>query len=163
MSLPEDAPVRTAFGPYRVLRELGRGATGVVFLAERSDDEFHRPVALKVLRFATWDRRSQDLLTSERRMLSQLQHPNIAALLDWGTTDDGAQWMATEYVEGEPIDVWCRARPLDVPGILDVFEQVCRAVEYASPSRLTRYPRPPRPNAASPPPMRARSRSLASP
>ncbi len=128
---PPDGPAGGEVGPYRVLRELGRGGTGIVFLAERIDDEFHRLVALKVLRYVAWDRRSREMLTSERRVLSQLQHPNIAALLDWGTTPEGAPWLATEYVEGEPIDQYCRARHLSVADTLVVFEQVCEAVQYA--------------------------------
>jgi len=94
----EIAPPEWDAGPYRLLRELGRGGAGVVFLAERRDDEFHRPVALKLLRYVAWDRRSEELLTVERRALAQLQHPNIAALLDWGTTAGGAPWIAVEYV-----------------------------------------------------------------
>lgn len=118
-------------GPYRIIREIGRGGTGIVFLAERADDEFHRAVALKVLRYVAWDAKSQALLTQERRMLTQLQHPHIAQLLDWGETDDGAPWLAMEYVEGLPIDEYCRSKKLSVAATLGVFEQVCEAVQYA--------------------------------
>jgi tetratricopeptide (TPR) repeat protein len=122
-----DGPV----GPYRILSELGRGGAGVVFLAERADDEFHRQVALKLLRYAAWDRRSEEFLTQERRALSQLQHPTIAALLDWGVTPDGAPWIAVEYVDGQPIDQYCRTHQLGLPRILGLFDQVCQAVQYA--------------------------------
>ena len=118
-------------GPYRILREIGRGGTGVVFLAERDDDEFHRPVALKVLRFAAWDQRSEEFLTQERRALSQLQHPNIAALVDWGVTAENSPWLAVEYVEGRPIDEYCRSRNAGVAQILGLFDQVCQAAQYA--------------------------------
>ena len=128
---PIEGPAGGTVGPYRILRELGRGGTGVVFLAERSDDEFHRPVALKVLRYVAWDKRGRELLTQERRVLSQLQHANIAALLDWGETPDGAPWLVTEYVEGQPVDQYCRAHGLGVPDTLTLFTQVCEAVQYA--------------------------------
>lgn len=126
-----DAQPGAAVGPYRIIRELGRGGTGVVLLAERADDEFHRPVALKLLRYVSWDSRGRDLLTMERRSLSQMHHANIAALLDWGETPEGAPWLATEFVEGEPIDAYCRSRALDVPATLAIFRQVCEAVQYA--------------------------------
>jgi hypothetical protein len=103
----------------------------VVFLAERSDDDFHRPVALKLLRYADWDRRSAEFLTQERRALSKLRHPNIAALIDWGTSDNGAPWLALEFADGLPIDEYCRESGADLPGILKLFEQVCDAVQYA--------------------------------
>ena len=125
-----DAPTSDV-GPYCILRELGRGGAGIVFLAERRDDEFHRPVALKLIRYVGWDRRSEELLTVERRALSQLQHPNIAALLDWGVTAEGAPWLATEYIEGQPIDLYCRTHALDTASIVALFEQVCEAVQYA--------------------------------
>ena len=120
-----------SIGPYSIVRELGRGGSGVVFLATRTDDEFQRPVALKALRYVAWDRRTQELLTEERGVLSQLQHPNIAALLDWSTAAEEAPWLAMEYVEGQPIDEYCHSRGLGVPATLDVFEQVCEAVQYA--------------------------------
>jgi len=130
-ALPADGPASGAVGPYRVLRELGRGGSGVVFLAERKDDEFHRPVALKVLRYVAWDRRTRELLTDERRVLAQLQHANIAALLDWSGADDEVPWLAMEYVDGETIDRYCHSRKLSVSQTLDIFEQTCEAVQYA--------------------------------
>lgn len=123
-------PASGSIGPYKIIRELGRGGTGIVFLAERADDEFHRAVALKVMRYAAWDAQSQALLTQERRTLAQLQHPNIAQLLDWGD-DAGAPWLAMEYVEGEPVDEYCRASNLNLSATLAVFEQICDAVQYA--------------------------------
>lgn len=125
------APDVATIGPYRILRELGRGGTGVVFLAERQDDEFHRPVALKVLRFVAWNQRTRELLTEERRALARLQHANIATLLDWSTTTDDTPWLAMEYVEGQPIDAYCHDRKLGLSRTLDIFEQACAAVQYA--------------------------------
>ncbi len=128
---PVENVSRERVSNYRLLRELGRGGAGIVFLAEREDDEFHRPVALKLLRYAAWDKQSERLLTHERQALSQLRHPNIAALVDWGITPDEVPWLAVEYVEGESIDQHCRTRSLDTPAILQLFGQVCEAVQYA--------------------------------
>jgi serine/threonine protein kinase len=127
----EAAPPLSRLGPYHILRELGRGGSGVVYLAERSDDEFHRPVALKVLRYVARDPASEQLLTLERRALSQLQHPNIATLVDWGSTPEEVPWLAVEYVAGIPIDQYCREHSPSLPQLLAIFEQVCQAVEYA--------------------------------
>lgn len=127
----DDALYKESVGSYRLLREIGRGGTGIVFLAERADDEFHRPVALKLLRLATCDSRGDSLLTLERRALSQLQHANIAALLDWGATADRVPWLAMEYVDGEPIDQYAKARNLSLRERLHLFAQACGAVQYA--------------------------------
>jgi eukaryotic-like serine/threonine-protein kinase len=127
----EAAPPPQEVGPYRILSELGRGGAGIVFLAERSDDEFHRRVALKLLRYVAYDRQSEQLLTIERRALSRLQHPNIATLMDWGTTSDRIPWLAVEYVEGLPLDEYRRTKHLDIPQTLALFEQVCQAVQFA--------------------------------
>jgi serine/threonine protein kinase/tetratricopeptide (TPR) repeat protein len=120
-------------GPYRILGELGRGGTCIVFRAERADDQFHRPVALKLLRFSIRSSGSAALLTRERRALSQLRHANIASLVDWGETDDGTPWLAVEYVDGLPIDQYALAAGgmVDVGTALDLFEQACAAVQYA--------------------------------
>jgi serine/threonine protein kinase len=127
----EATPPPARLGPYHILRELGRGGSGVVYLAERSDDEFHRPVALKVLRYIARDPASEQLLTLERRALSQLQHPNIATLVDWGSTPEEVPWLAVEYVAGIPIDQYCREHDLSLPQVLTIFRQVCQAVQYA--------------------------------
>ncbi len=130
---PEGLPAGSLLGNYRILRELGRGGTGIVFLAERDDDEFHRPVALKLLRFALPGQKSSapSGLTLERGSLSRMQHGNIAILLDWGINAEGLPWLATEFVAGEPINAFCRARGLNERAILDLFAQVTSAVAYA--------------------------------
>ncbi len=130
---PQGLPAGALIGPYRILRELGRGGTGIVFLAERGDDEFHRPVALKLLRFGLPRNPSgaPSGLTLERGSLSRMQHGNIAILLDWGVNSDGLPWMATEFVEGEPISEFCRSHRLAASVILELFTQVTQAVSYA--------------------------------
>lgn len=118
-------------GPYRMLSELGCGGMGVVYLAERDDDEFTRRVALKVIRPGP----DADLLASrflrERQILADLIHPAIAQLYDGGRTDAGLPYLAMEYVEGQPIDRWCREHRLTIEQRLRLFCVVCDAVQHA--------------------------------
>jgi non-specific serine/threonine protein kinase/serine/threonine-protein kinase len=119
------------FGPYRAIRELGRGGMGVVYLAERTDAEFQKRVAVKLVPSALL---SADLLWrfhQERQILASLEHPNIARLLDGGTTRDGYPYLVMEYVEGEPVDEYCRQRRLGVPERLRLFRKICDAVHFA--------------------------------
>jgi serine/threonine-protein kinase len=118
-------------GPYRLLRELGSGGMGVVWLAERTDGLINRPVALK-LPHGAWRRAGLvERMAREREILAALSHPNIARLYDAGVTADGQPYLAIEYVEGEPVDVYCRERRLDVEARLRLFMQVANAVAYA--------------------------------
>jgi serine/threonine-protein kinase len=122
--------VGTHLGPYRLVKELGRGGMGRVFLAYRDDDQFQRRVAVKVADAAP----AGDLSSrfrSERQILAALDHPNIARLLDGGTTAEGLPYLVLEYVEGEPIDRYCDLRQLGVPERLRLFRVVCSAVHYA--------------------------------
>ena len=94
-------------GPYRLVRELGSGGMGVVWLAERTDGLINRPVALK-LPHGAWKRAGlAERMAREREILATLTHPNIAHLYDAGVTADGQPYLAIEYVEGRPIDVYC--------------------------------------------------------
>jgi len=117
-------------GPYRLVRELGRGGMGVVYEALR-DDEFQQRVALKMAARAAY---APDLLArfrDERQILARLSHPRIARLLDGGTTNDGVPWFAMEFVDGMPIHRHvAETRPV-VEARLALFLQVCEAVEYA--------------------------------
>lgn len=126
-----DLKIPECIGPYRIERELGSGGSGRVFLAARADDEFHRPVALKLLYPYDADRGFGRRLRLERRALAQLDHPNIAHLLDWGNTADGAPFLAMEYVDGLRVDQYCRDRRRDIPSRLRIFLQICDAVEHA--------------------------------
>ncbi|MEZ5330780.1 MAG: serine/threonine-protein kinase [Thermoanaerobaculia bacterium] len=118
-------------GPYRLLRELGRGGMGVVYLAERADGAYEQRVALKILppslRSEVLDRR----FVLERRILARLEHPGIARLLDGGVDEEGRPYLVLEYVDGEPLTAWCDARSLGVDGRLELFLQVCDAVQFA--------------------------------
>lgn len=117
---------------YRLLRRVGEGGMGVVYLAERQDTGFAQQVALKVLNAAAV--RSPTLLerfARERRLLARLEHPGIARLLDGGLFVDGQPYLAMEYVEGERIDTWCERHALDLRARIALFIKVCAAVEYA--------------------------------
>ncbi|HEY0778223.1 MAG TPA: serine/threonine-protein kinase [Gemmatirosa sp.] len=118
-------------GPYRVGRRVGEGGMGTVYEAVRTDGAFAHRVAVKTV----WRGADSTLMTrrlqSERQILASLTHPNIAQLLDGGTTADGLPYLVMEFVAGEPIDVYCDARRLPIPARLDLFRQVCAAVAHA--------------------------------
>ncbi|MBI5716440.1 MAG: protein kinase [Burkholderiales bacterium] len=125
-----EAPGATV-GPYRLLRELGSGGMGSVWLAQRSDLLQGRQVALK-LPHGAWKRAGlSERLAREREILATLEHRNIARLYDAGVTPEGQPWLALEYVPGERIDAWCKARQLPVAERLKLFLQVARAVAHA--------------------------------
>ncbi len=117
---------------WRVIRELARGGMGVVYLAERADGAYQQQVALKLLAPGSLpDEESLLRLKLERQILARLNHPNIARLLDGGTTEHGAPYLVMEYVEGERIDRWCRTQGLDLQARVALFLKVCTAVSYA--------------------------------
>jgi non-specific serine/threonine protein kinase/serine/threonine-protein kinase len=118
-------------GPYRIERELGRGGMGVVYLAERDDDQFRKQVAIKLIRRGFDVEHVINRFRYERQILASLDHPNIARLLDGGTTEEGLPYFVMEYVEGRPIDDYCDARRLNTEARLELFRKVCAAVQYA--------------------------------
>ena len=118
-------------GPYRILRPLGHGGMGAVYLAVRDDDQFHKEVAIKTLTFELDDGPSVARFRHERQILAHLEHPNIARLLDGGTTEHGSPYIVLEYVRGEQIVEWCDRRQLSIAQRLQLFRQVCDAVTYA--------------------------------
>jgi serine/threonine protein kinase len=118
-------------GHYGIIREIGRGGMGAVYLARRADDVFCKNVALKILRP---ERSSPDVLRrfrQERDIVARLDHPNIARLLDGGTTDDGWLYSVMEYVDGKRIDAYCDEHRLNITERLRLFCTVCVAVQYA--------------------------------
>lgn len=117
------------FGPYRLVRELGRGGMGSVYLAIRTDDEFQREVAIKVVRNLTPD--LLERFRDERQILADLNHPGIARLLDGSTTQEGLPYLVMEYIDGLPIDRYCNEKRLPVKERLRLFLNVCEAVEFA--------------------------------
>jgi len=118
-------------GPWRLLRESGRGGMGVVWEAERADHEYEQRAAVKFLQWSVMGEWEVSRFKEERQILARLEHPGIARLLDGGTAEDGRPYLAMEYVDGEPLDAWCDRRKLNVRARLHLFLEVCAAVEYA--------------------------------
>lgn len=121
----------TTVGPYRIIRVLGRGGMGNVYLAERSDGQYRQQVALKLMQTGFTTENQIRRFLSERQILASLNHPHIAMLLDGGVTDEGQPWFAMEYVEGTPIDICCQERNLSIQDRLRLFLSVCDAVQFA--------------------------------
>ena len=133
---PSPAVAGRHIGPYRLIRELGRGGMGVVYLAER--DDVDKQVALKLVRGGHADPVTTRRFLLERKVLARLEHPHIARLYDagiaepsFGLSNEGTPYFAMEYVEGQPIDVYCDAKKLSIPDRLRLFETVCSAVQHA--------------------------------
>lgn len=118
-------------GAYRVARELGRGGMGVVYLAERVDEQFQQQVAIKIIHREVGGGDLQHRFHRERQILAQLNHPNIARLMDGGVSGDGRPYIVMEYVEGKPITTYCDEHGLSVKERLELFQTVCDAVHYA--------------------------------
>jgi serine/threonine protein kinase len=116
---------------YRIIREIGRGGMGAVFLAERADDEYKKLVALKLIKRGTDTDSVLRHFRNERQILAGFDHPNIARLFDGGTIGSGLPYFVMEYVEGLPIDDYCKTHALSVAERLKLFREVCAAVSYA--------------------------------
>ncbi|HKQ75995.1 MAG TPA: protein kinase [Blastocatellia bacterium] len=131
VTLQFDTMVGRQVGAYRLVREIGRGGMGAVYLAVRADKEFRQRAAIKLVK------RGMDTdfvirrFRNERQILAALNHPNIARLLDGGTTNDGLPYFVMEYIEGLPIHRYCDTRRLNVTERLKLFRLVCAAVAYA--------------------------------
>lgn len=127
-----EAPlVGKTVGVYRIISELGRGGMGSVYLAERSDNKFEQRVALKLLKSEMNTSELRRHFEQEREILASLNHPNIALLLDAGTTHDNIPFIAMEYIDGIPIDEYCNTRKIGVEKRLELFRTVCSAVDHA--------------------------------
>ncbi len=119
------------FGPYRILREIGRGGMGAVFLAERADGEFQQQVALKIIRQSFADAELEKHFRRERQILASLNHPNIAKLLDGGVSGAGELFLAMEFIAGDPLIGFAENHQLTIEERLQLFLKVCRAVSFA--------------------------------
>ena len=126
----EAGAVERRLGPYRLIEEIGSGGMGTVFLAERDDQSFHQRVAIKLLRGIP-TRESTERMRRERQILADLSHPHIARLLDGGSTGDGQPYLVMEYVEGVPVNAFCRSHALSLNDRLRLLQKVCGAVQYA--------------------------------
>jgi eukaryotic-like serine/threonine-protein kinase len=128
---PDERISDQRIGPYRIIREIGYGGMGAVYLAARDDDQYHKEVAIKLVRPGVHrDLRIQRFHT-ERQILANLDHPNIAKLLDGGTTEEGIPYLVMDYVEGVPIDDYCDSKKLSIVQRLQLFQTICSAVQYA--------------------------------
>ncbi|MEM6795702.1 MAG: serine/threonine-protein kinase [Acidobacteriota bacterium] len=117
-------------GGFRILEELGQGGMGVVYLALR-DDEFQQRVALKVVKRGMDTDEILDRMRRERQILAKLEHPSIARLIDGGSTEDGRPFFAMEYVEGHALLDWCRRERLGLNQRIELFLEICGAVDHA--------------------------------
>src|ERR1700730_17152297 len=120
-----------SIGPYKVIRKIGQGGMGTVYLASRADDTFRKEVAIKLIQRG---QDSEDVIRrfrSERQILASLDHPNITKLLDGGTTDEGRPYFVMEFIQGEPVDKYCDAHKLNTIERVKLFQSVCAAVHYA--------------------------------
>lgn len=127
----EESVAGKQVGPYKIIREIGHGGMGAVYLAVRADDQYKKRVAIKLIK------RGMDTVSilrrfrNERQILAGLDHPNIARLLDGGTTEDGLPYFVMEYIEGMPITEYCDRHKLSTEDRLKLFRAVCSAVHYA--------------------------------
>ncbi|MEM8557164.1 MAG: serine/threonine-protein kinase [Bacteroidota bacterium] len=118
-------------GPYRLVREVGRGGMGTVWLAERADGLFEQRVAVKLLRTGVLGPDAERRFAAERRILASLDHPHIARLLDGGVTDAGQPYLVMEYIEGQPLTTYARTKQLRLDERLALFRTVCETVAFA--------------------------------
>jgi eukaryotic-like serine/threonine-protein kinase len=127
----QDRLIGTRIGAYRVVSILGHGGMSTVYRGERADSQYQQTVAIKVLQHATLHPRLRSRLHSERHILATLDYPSIARLIDSGDLEDGTPYLVMEHVDGESIDTYCDSRTLFVRERLELFIQVCAAVQYA--------------------------------
>jgi len=125
------ARINQKIGIYEVISELGFGGMGAVYLATRADGKFEQRVAIKLLKREYNIEKIRRTFTREKEILATLAHPNIAKLLDAGTTDEGIPYLVMEYVKGPPIDEYCQSRALSLNARLKLFNKVCDAVAFA--------------------------------
>jgi serine/threonine protein kinase/tetratricopeptide (TPR) repeat protein len=130
-SLRAEVPAPAAIGSYRVLREVGRGGMGVVYLGERADGHYRKQVAIKLITSGRNDAGVERRFRRERQILAQLEHHGIARLLDGGTTAEGQPYFVMEYIEGLALLEYCDRNRLNVAARLGLFLEVCGAVSHA--------------------------------
>ncbi|HEY6342365.1 MAG TPA: protein kinase [Bryobacteraceae bacterium] len=126
-----DPMVGRRVSTYKIVRRLGSGGMGAVYLASRDDLQFRRLVAIKMIRPELLDENTRRRFDNERQTLAALEHPNIVKLVDGGTTEDGWPYLIMDYVEGQPIDRFVKERDLSTPERLELFRALCAAVHYA--------------------------------
>jgi len=130
-ALRAEAPLPQSIGQYRILRELGHGGMGVVYLGERADGQYRKQVAIKLITGGRSDARAERRFRRERQILAQLEHNGIARLLDGGTTAEGQPYFVMEYIEGQALVDYCDGERLGIAARVRLFLEVCDAVVYA--------------------------------
>ncbi len=130
-SAPVHAPSGGRIGPYTILRHLGSGGIGAVYLTERTTAGAVQKAALKVLTRSAAGPFFAERFAREQHILASLDHPNITRLLDAGFSEEGEPYLTMEYVDGDHLDVYCDDRSLGIPERLQLFLKVCEAVAYA--------------------------------
>ena len=127
----DDPMIGQRLGAYQLVKEIGRGGMGAVYLAIRADNEFRKRVAIKLIRGGMESDFVIKRFRHERQILARLEHPNIARLIDGGTTPAGLPYFVMEYAEGEPLTRYCESRSLPTQQRLEIFLRACSAVHYA--------------------------------
>ncbi|HMS43031.1 MAG TPA: protein kinase, partial [Pyrinomonadaceae bacterium] len=131
-----DPTIGREIGAYRVMREIGRGGMGAVYLAERADGLFKQQVAIKIIKRGMDTDFVLRRFRRERQILANLNHPFIARLLDGGTTDDDLPFFVMEYIEGKSLYKYADANTLSIAERLKLFRQVCEAIEFAHQNQI---------------------------
>jgi len=130
-SLPTSSMIGKRLGPYQVITEIDQGGMGEVYRALRVDDQYQIEVAIKVIRAGRESAFVVARFKSERQILAKLEHPNIARLLDGGSTPEGVPYLVMELIEGKSITEYCDRHELAIIARLELFLQVCSAVQFA--------------------------------
>src|SRR5437667_8021886 len=128
---PVQSRVGRRIGVYQIVEEIGHGGMGEVYRGVRADGQYDKQVAIKLVRVGLDTAYIQERFRQERQILASLDHPNIAPLHDGGTTDDGIPYLVMELIAGTPIDQYCEVHDLTIGDRLQLFNQVCAAVQYA--------------------------------
>ena len=118
-------------GAYTIDKEIGHGGMGTVYLASRSDALFKKKVAIKILHNTLVSNEERKRFETERQILANMEHANIARLLDGGACDDGSPYLVMEYVDGHTIDVYCKQHQLSVKKRIKLFFHICNAIQYS--------------------------------
>ena len=124
-------PGNRRIGAYEIIREIGAGGMGVIYLAARADENYRQQVAIKLIHQGLGNRFVSERFVAERQILASLNHPNIARLLDGGATEDGCPYLVMEYIDGLPIDEYCDSERLSTIDRLKLFRTVSSAVQFA--------------------------------
>jgi len=127
---PQETAAKQKIGQYQLVRQIGVGGMGAVYLAVRADETFQKRVAIKLVRAGVDTQAVLRRFQQERQILAPLDHPNIAKLLDGGTTDQGLPYFVMDYVDGTRIDQYCDTHKLSINERITLFRQICSAVQY---------------------------------